>query len=848
MKKLYFCCLFLVIYSNSIFAQPLLHPYNLDFGLSERGSIPVGWIMTNNDKKSGYNAYAIDTLSDKHYFALKITTPKQGSQFFQNENSGNEANLRGTVFQTFISDWFRGKKTKFTAKVIYKAQNPGDFLLLIIQNENPITKFIDIKISDTIRNAKDDFYSVIAPIDTNAGLIRIGFMLYGTTEAIIEESNFEPLYETTQQPTIDLSEERLQNLQLISRIYGVAKYFYPDSNLNMQFWENFLYKNVQDAINTKNTNDLVAKIENDYKTFIPKFSINKSNKTNQYKVVPKPFKSQDTIKKMYNYAYYGGVNLVPTDAIRSKIWNIYESQRSAIATVMQIINVRDKKLTELTLTGKVKFIPKSLSGNVIIGLRFDDPNNYDLLDKTSEIISDTINDWIELNIQTEVPENTENIRIGLMMSGEGIANFDNLLMTARDEAGNITPLNLRNPDFDEKLIGTAIPSWFFTRYSNDAGYFIGLDSINVSNGKYSLRMSSDNNFVRFTAPQAFYTEVYNNIEFTLPIQENEFISKDKINAISDRNSRIFNSNDAISRICVAIDLWNIYRHFGLNELNDSEFDKTLENTLKNIAGSSNEKDFRKYLEDISNDALDPTFKIWNGLDKTLYFPDINIIYEDGKFLMYSKSDKIPSGSQALEINDIDLSKMKADILNLCNSIKNKIDSEINQKSLIDRELLKILAGNRDGRIRIKYLQPNSEKPQIESLACNLTKTPEIQKPTFSIELEPGIIYLDATLITDDDIRRILPELEKDITKGIIFDFRGYSLLSEHILGFFSKNVITNGISIVPQYYVPSKIQVQNKVLISTISPLEKLINKKVVFLMDSKTTSYSEYIGTCKVE
>jgi C-terminal processing protease CtpA/Prc len=196
----------------------------------------------------------------------------------------------------------------------------------------------------------------------------------------------------------------------------------------------------------------------------------------------------------------------------------------------------------------------------------------------------------------------------------------------------------------------------------------------------------------------------------------------------------------------------------------------------------------------------------------------------------------------LEINDIDLSKMKTNILNFCNSIKNKIGSEINQNSLIEKEVLKMLAGNRDEKIKIKYLLPNSEKPQIESIACNLTNIPEIQKPTFSTELEPGIIYLNASLLTDDDFKRILRELERDITKGIIFDFRGYSLLSEHTLGFFSKNAITNGISVVPQYYVPSKIQVQDKLLISSISPLEKLINKKVVFLMDSKTTSYSEYI------
>lgn len=848
MKKLLFCCLFLFIYSNSIFAQPLLHPYNLDFGLSQKGSIPVGWIMNNSDKKLGYDAYAIDSLSNKHYFALKITTPKPGAQFAQNESSAQEIEQRGTVFQTFLAEWFRNKKVKFSAKVTYKAQNPGDYLLLIIQNENPITKFIDIKISDTIRNAKEDYYSVISSIDTNAGLIRVGFMLYGTTEAIIEESNFEPLYETTPQSTLDLSSESLQNLKLIARIYGVAKYFYPDSNLNVQFWENILYKNVQDAVNTRNTNDFIAKIEKDYNEFIPKFSINKSNKTNQKQVISRPYKSQDTVKKMYNYTYYGGVNVLPTTAIRSKIWNIYESQRSAIATMMQIINVRDKKFTELNFSAKIKFVPKNLSGNAIIALRFDDPNNFDLLDKTSQIISDTTNDWVEIKIKTDVPENTANIRIGMMMSGEGTAYFDNFQVTARDKTGNNIPLEIRNPDFDDRLIGTAIPSWIFTRYSSDAGYSVGLDSINVANGKYSLRISSDTNFVRFAPPQAFYSEVFNNIEFTIPIQENEFTGKEKIDTFLKNNTNVHNSNDAISRICVAIDLWNIYRHFSLNQSNDSLFDITLENTIKKVAESGDENEFRRNLEEIPNDVYDASFKIWNGLDKTLYFPEINIIFENDKFLIYSKTDKIQSSSQAIAIDDIDLDKLRNEIFNWCSAYKSNIDCEINQKSIVEKELLKLLSGNRDEKIEIKYLPPNSTSIRTESIARNLTTLHDITKPEFSIELEPGTIYLNAAMVTDDDFKRILPELEKDITKGIIFDFRGYSLLSEHILGFFRKNGITNGISIIPCYTTPTEIDVQNNMIISSISPLERLINKKVVFLMNGKTTSYSEYIlGLAKI-
>jgi hypothetical protein len=71
-----------------------------------------------------------------------------------------------------------------------------------------------------------------------------------------------------------------------------------------------------------------------------------------------------------------------------------------------------------------------------------------------------------------------------------------------------------------------------------------------------------------------------------------------------------------------------------------------------------ENEFRKSLEEIGRLAGDLSFKIWNGFDKTLYFPYIKITFENDKFLIYSKNDKIPNGSQAITIEDCDLSNLK----------------------------------------------------------------------------------------------------------------------------------------------------------------------------------------------
>ncbi len=844
MKKLYLCCIFFLIYSNLIFAQPLLHPYNLDFGLSENGSMPIGWKINDADKKLGYNAYSTDSLAGKNHFFLKITTNSKQFLSTPQESNSNKGNLsRGVVFQTFIADWFKGKNVKFSAKITYEAKNPDDYLLLILQSESPRNNMVNAKFSDTIRNAKEDNFSVIAQIDTNADLIRIGFALYGESNAVIEECNFEPIIEKNSfQSKINLSPENLKNLTLLARIYGVARYFYPDSNLNFQFWEKFLYNNVQDALTIKGKDEFIKKIKKDYSAIIPKFSITQSTKQNQYQIISKPYKPiSDTTKIMYNYFYRGGMSILQTDVINSKIKNIYESQRSAPATALQMLNVKNMVLKEINLTAKVKFTPFSPSGNVLIALRFDDPNNYDLLNQLSQIIWDTTDGWKDLSIKIEVPQNTTFIRLGLMMNGDGIANFDNIQITAKDENENTINLNIRNTDFEDPLIQTAIPAWIFPKYCNEAGYTMELDTVNFFTGKHSLKLSSDTNFVKFYPPQAFFEEVFDNIEYSIPIQENQFIEKNKIKSYIN-NSPTLTSNNAITRICTAIDLWNIYKHFGINNNEDKTFDRILENILQNVAANPNEDKFRKTLEEIGKLAFDPSFKIWNGLDKTLYFPDINIFFENDKFFIYSKNDKIPNGSQAIAIDDYDLSNLKAEIMGMTARESNKNDSEINHKSIIETEILKMLAGNKNTELKIKFIPKDSKKPQLVNLERTSNKILDIERPFFSIEIVPGLIYIDATVMTDKEFKSILPELEKPETKGIIFDFRGYSLLSEHILGFFSTVELKGGNTIVPQYIAPLKINEQKQILSAVISPFQKLKNKKVTFLMDSKTTSYSEYI------
>jgi C-terminal processing protease CtpA/Prc len=117
------------------------------------------------------------------------------------------------------------------------------------------------------------------------------------------------------------------------------------------------------------------------------------------------------------------------------------------------------------------------------------------------------------------------------------------------------------------------------------------------------------------------------------------------------------------------------------------------------------------------------------------------------------------------------------------------------------------------------------------------------RPEPIAELEPGILYLDLTRVTDDDWKASLAKLEA--AKGLILDLRGYpnSELGVDFLRNLSETPMRSAPMLVPIVTRPDHREASFDVSSGwTLQPLKPYLKAKKVFLTNGRAISFSETI------
>jgi len=242
------------------------------------------------------------------------------------------------------------------------------------------------------------------------------------------------------------------------------------------------------------------------------------------------------------------------------------------------------------------------------------------------------------------------------------------------------------------------------------------------------------------------------------------------------------------------------------------------------------------LENLSNITNDPNSRYWYGYDIQPYFPDLGIFVEkDEVYAVYSDSSGIISGSRIIAIDNIRIDSL------IKTTIALNRNNTLNNKFLIEREVSKCFSGLINTNRKISF--ENNNKISIQEVALTELSMRTLLPQEFISEVAPGILYINSSRISDREINSLLPQLQNDMIKGFIIDLRGYSLLSEHILGLFTEKELIGFTSQIPVYTAPEKSIVSYPVQENNIQSVPKLSSKQIVFLINENSSSYSEIIA-----
>lgn len=812
MKKIFLVLLWLAI-ASAAKSQTLIQPVNLDFEYSQSGQTPFGWKLNKRFQAIGYQALATDTNALEGNYSLKI---------FNRYKSKNEINLQGdnellgVVYQEIEADNFLGMELIFGAK--YRIENPSkdNYAILLVQQESDVQGSSSVVMSDTLRSATNSNGSLKVLIDPNTKVIKYGFAVYGLTTAYFDDVYIDIVYDFTKNtPKINITQDIKHSIANFAKLISWLKFFNPNPNFEKTRWDQLEYYFVKKAVEFNNLEDFTQFLLNEFKNVIS----------------PEPSRlNKDTIKSAIARVITGMPTTTNTHFVSQKNIDVFVTNKNNPGTLLQFINIAKEKPTSMELTYYYKFKKYSYNGRGSVWVRIDDVFGASLEEFKSNYIDKNTAEWQKETINLKIPEDAGNIRIGLVLEGNGEVIFDNITLKLKI-SGKDSIFSLRNGNFEEDAIRNTIPGWSLPKYSEAEGYNAKIIEGGY-NSKKAVKLYSDTSDL-YKLPQLLGKYQDTLLPFTIvnyPVMLHpEQIKNSKLPYFDFPKSFRINENDVYSRFVVLVDLYAYIRNFSLNYVDTKSLDQKFFDILDKANNSENTIQFSEVLNDFYSIANDDNARFWNGMDYSNYLPNIGIFVQDAKLFIYGANKyNIPDGSEIVAIQNSPFSLISKEIK------KNK--SQFTQK------ILQILRGTKNSSLIIEYQEPKGTKSAAK-LVRNSIKLKSFDKPFFASELDSGIIYLDATSLSDEDFKMISPQLFADDIKGIIFDLRGYSTLSEHILGFFTQNPIIGYEAQINIYTAPAHSIITPKIVTSKIQSNGRLANKKIIFLINEQTSSYSEIIA-----
>lgn len=816
-------------------SQPLLHPYNLDFEDAFPGYMPYGWVVPGYAQSLNYIGEASKDNPASGKFCLML------SNF-----SKLEEGAYGSVMQSIDIKPYRGRRFLFSAVVRtdFEDIKSSAHLWAKVIRENKQEGFFDWMQDNPIRTKEWSYFEIGGFVDEDASEMNFGLLLVGNGKAWIDKASITffmkelPNYDSA----FDISKKSLENLVALFKLYGFVRYFYPNDECSAIDWEKFLLKAIPFIEKSNSNDELLLNLKKLFSPIAPALIIYPSQKHKDYKNYK--FNSENSIPNIALCYRHDGFPVQGNNPyISSQIVNIYAPQNRAEGAVVQIINAekyRGKKLKFICMA-KSDLYNSASQGQ--LWLRFDMQGEKTIKVYTNDANPIVENQWKEYSIEADIPENASFIRLGLILLGDGTVWFDNAKVFIEEKNKKLEEIEIKNPGFEQGNTGELVFGWKLASASEKAYYKAEITDDISFMGKKSLKLSSDiENIISLPKEgESFCAKINNDLEFIMPltlqVDTNGTLPRpvllDDFIPSTKPDDFILSPEDRTSRLTIVAIFWNLIKHFAYNLSNNIDLDSVLEQAIIKASKDENSEEFYITLKNISNCSNDNQAKVWYGKKDVLYrFPFLWELNNNKIIIskVYDSLIGVDIGDEVLEINNKNL-------LDSLNILLYK-DKEVNQYTKIAKILEEIRSGDFRSTAIFKFKKKDGNTV-VKELERNITQNELIYKDIPSLfEIKNNIFYVDLTKFDDRQFKDAIKQLVS--AKGIIFDLRGFSSISDHFLGFFIRKPLESIRTLIPVYTKPNRELISSKIVKTLITPKVLPSNPEVIFLMNEYSSGNSE--------
>ena len=833
MKKILIGILAFLI-SDIAISQTLPHPINLDFERGEPGRMPLGWEVPGYAVKLGVTAWLSDENPKEGKYCLQMQTKRE----FKDTDYGS-------IMQSVDARQYRGKTVRFRAAVKAEISSPAGSAQLWLRerlaNEEPGT-LISMD-EDPILFPSWDYYEIEMRVSRFAEQLNFGLLVYGNGRAWIDDASIEIIDMDTSayEPPKKLTGAELENLKAFTELYGYAMFFHPTEEVQALDKVRFLLTGIDAIEKAKNADELIDIMNRLYLPVVPSVNIYRSDANIN---IPRFEEPPDSALPNIALAWLHQLVSPKEDksSIGTRIVNIYNPIYPQNGTLFHILPANNLRGKKIRFSADVKAEPKGTYSSAQLWIRGDSQSDEIVLKKFMQDEPIKSGKWKKYSIEAKVPENTEFLRLGLVLVGDGKAWFDDAELEFRDDGGNWEEAEIGNPGFEEEPRKNAVSKWLFPDIVKDAGYMVSTAKDTKTGGKYSVMIESDPaKFIGLPEPgEMIRKDLPGGISFALSMTT--FVDSMRTIPYPPENIErieypkndgfIPSGDDRTTRIALVIHLWNLLRHFSLYEIPEKIWYNALDSALVRASEDNNKVEFLHTLEKMTSVLDDGQLRLWlSDYNPEHSFPFL-WRYIDGKVIItYSENEKeFPAGSEVLTIDEKDIKALIAEETRYLAGPLNNWKRH--------RALSRIRIGNEGEENRIQIKTPGNETRMIKTAKSFLVYDLKEKKPEPVTRLDSHYLYIDMAMMNDQTLKQLVPEMKN--TKGIIFDARGEGPLSEHFLGLFIDEEIEGITWKIPIFTKPDHELINFKTYHGKIIPAYENISVPIVFLADERTYGYTE--------
>ncbi len=820
--KLIITLLSLILSSNFLISQSVgFHPYNMNFEIGETGRMPYSWELTKKSADNGYIAYSTNK---------EVSSGNRALLFF---NLGeNKEELYGTVYQRFDANRYRGKQVRLSASVKTEFENDTSEVRLFINEYNRARRSNQLEImgNEPIKQTDWKKFETDLFVTKDAYYISIGFTLIGTGNVYIDDVKFE-IIESLNYDIIDnfeLNDNQINNILNFAKVYSYAKYYQSTSQVqNLNFF-NFLRYGISESINSENISQTLSNV---FKLITPNLKINNNNNFSPFEAHQDKIENFSILYKhrvLYNDCY-------PTIS-QTEIKNLYTPDKSKQGFMMRNLKHLELRNKELVFSAKAKANLVNVYSNAQLWLRVfkRDATEINLYMNENPITS---GEWKEYSISQLIPDDVTEIKVGLVLNGDGTVWFDDVKFSVK-ENGKLVDLVNGLENFEKPKLGTIPSDWTVPYSVSQLGYEFYTDNKTASSGKQSLKITTENTLIiKYPEDNEIVNkQIDENLFINFPISHNlsevgtlPNVDENELNnLIAYIEGHNLTENDFYSQITTLLEIYINLKHFYIYEDIESKIDEQFKKTITLL--SNKKLTLKESLLHFVSFLKDSQLNVWKINDENSYSLPFSISKVNNDYIvkeLYQKDSEIQIGEKLLKIDGVSFDEL----------VKKQIELRpgINEKYKTIKAISSILFSNSISTHKLEFENKTIEvkKDKIASDYLN-TENFDLAKPN------EDILYVNMSMIDDKFFKYVVDEIT-DI-KGIIFDARGVSLLSEHFLGYLLNNDAPTNQSKIPFYVHPDKNRISYETIQPNLKKLNKPLTKNIVFLIDENTIGYTEFV------